>query len=201
MALNANALVTLALTKKWLKIPVGETSMDDMVELLINSFSQEVESKTSRKLKSQTVTDYKHGRGTNIVLLKEWPVTAITSIHIDADAVFGVDELVPAADYILGDDDNSVIYLAGLFPRGYHNIKIVYTAGYADVPSDLQQAVLDLCFWKFRTRESGDIGRIQKGKESESEQWSQEWPKGITEIVMRYKRTEMPGIDAPVQNY
>lgn len=201
MSLNANALVTLALAKNWLKIPMLETSQDTLVEMMINGFSQEAESLCNRKLTNQSITEYKHGRGTNLILLKEWPVTAIASVTIDASGQFTTADPLDAQDFSLADDQNTIVLFSGTFPRGYNNIKIVYTAGYVAVPGDLQQAILDLCFWKNRVRESGDIGRIQKGKASESEQWTQEWPKGPLNTVMRYKRTEMPGIDAPPQNY
>lgn len=202
MALNGNALTTLALAKKWLKIPTTVNDQDDMVELLINGFSQEIEAFTQRKLKSQVITETKHGRGTNLILLREWPVTAVSELRIDGGSLFtDPATIVDSADYTIADDGNSLLLIGGTYPRGYNNIRITYTAGYATVPSDLEQACLDLCFWRYRTRESGDIGRKQKGKASESEQWHQEWPPSIVSAVMRYKRSDMPGIDAPVQNY
>jgi hypothetical protein len=202
MALNANALTTLAIAKKWIKIPTTVTDQDDVVEILINGFSQEIEALAQRKLKSQSVTEIKHGRGTNLILFREWPVTAISELRIDGGSLFtDPATVIDPADYTLADDGNSLLLIGGTFPRGYNNVRVTYTAGYTTVPADLQQACLDLCFWKYRTRESGDIGRKQKGKASESEQWHQDWPPGPLAAVMRYKRTEMPGIDAPVQNY
>lgn len=194
MALNANALTTVAICKKWLKIPDLETSLNDVLEIMINGFSDEVEAFTGRKLKSQSITEKKHGRGSNMVLLHEWPVTAVSEVKINGDVLV-------ASDYEIADQGTCLVLLNGTFPRGYNNIEITYTAGYTTIPADLQQAVLDLCFWKHRSRESGDIGRRQKGKGSESEQWYQQWPESALAVVMRYKRTEMPGVDAPVQNY
>jgi hypothetical protein len=170
------------------------------VELFINAGSQFIERETDRKIKQQTHTDIKHGRKSNLILFRQWPVTAVTSLHVDSEASYGSDTLVDPSEYRIGDEGNSLVLLNRSFPNGYNNIKVVYTAGYDPVPSDLQNACLWLVTWYYTTRENKDIGRPRKSKGDESFDISQSAPKDIWDCIMSYKRTEMPGSDALVFN-
>lgn len=200
MALNANALTTLAFAKTYLKIPALETSQDSIVEFWINTSSQEIESSTNRKLKSQSITEYQHGRNGNIILLKEWPITSVTSLYIDSSADFGSDTLIDSDGYRISDDLNSIVLLNQMFPNGFNNIKIVYTAGYSSVPSDLENACLWLVSYYHKMRETGDIGRTSKGKGDESTTILQNAPQNVKDAINRYKRMEIPNLNAPVRN-
>lgn len=201
MALNANALTTLAMAKTFLKIPNSETSLDSLVEFYINSASQYIERETDRKLKLQSHTEIRHGRKQNLLLLKEWPVTSITSLKIANDGDFSSpDSLVDPSEYQIGDDQNSIVLYDRIFPNGYNNIQAVYTAGYATIPSDLEMATLWLVFWYNQVRNNQDIGRPRKSKGDESFEISQSAPKEVIDAIMRYKRTEFPVSDALMRN-
>ena len=193
MALNANALVTLALAKSYLKIPTAETSKDSLIEFFINAASDYIEAETDRKLKSQSITEYQHGRATNTLLLKQYPVTGITGLYSDQSGKFsGSQETIDPESYVIGDDGNSLIYINNAFQRGYNNLKIVYTAGFAAIPSDLQNAALWLVSFYYRMQDTGDIGRTSKGKGDESVQILQEAPQEVKNAIVRYRRSEVP---------
>jgi len=201
MALNANALVTLALAKSYLKIPALETSQDSIVEFFINAASDYIESEIDRKIKSQTITEYQHGRASNILVLKQYPVTAISSFATDSAGKFtGSETIVDPAEYTIGDDGNSLISLGSFFPKGYNNLKIVYTAGYATVPSDIQNACLWLVVYYHKMRENGDIGRTSKGKGDESVNILQEAPMEVKNMFSRYRRLDVPLSNAMTRN-
>lgn len=201
MALNANALTSLAFAKSYLKIPVAETSQDTIVEFWINAASDEIESSTNRKLKAQALTEYQHGRRNNICVLKEWPINAITSLAIDETAQFTDPATVlTSTEYVIGDDLNSVVLINRTFPNGFNNIKVVYNAGYSTVPKDLENACLWLISYYHKMRDSGDIGRTSKGKGDESITILQEAPKMVTDAILRHKRMEIPNLNAPVRN-
>lgn len=201
MALNANALVTLALAKSFLKIPTAETSKDALVEFFINAASDYIETETDRRLKSQAITEFQHGRQTNIILLKQYPVTAISGLYFDSTGKYSGDqETVDVSLYTIGDDSNSLVYTGGYFPRGYNNIKVVYTAGFAAVPSDLQNATLWLVSFYYKMQDNGDIGRTSKGKGDESIQILQEAPMEVKNAILRYRRSEVPLSNAMAYN-
>lgn len=203
MALNANALTTLAMAKIYLRIPVLETSQDFLIELLINSSSQAIEQECNRVLKNRPapLVEYHHGRRSNLILLREFPIISITELRFDALSVFtDPSTLVDPATYSLADDDMSIIRKNGFFPDGTKNIKVTYDAGYVTIPSDLEHACLWMVTWYYKIRISEDIGRTSKSKEGESLSYSQEMPNDIRECILRYKRTEMPISGSPIKN-
>lgn len=180
----------------------GDTSQDELVDFWINTASQKIETATGRKLKSQILTEVAHGAGTNLLLLREWPVlsTPFPQVFIDGNASFAADTEVPAASIRVADDNNSLLLLGQSFPRGYGNVKVVYTAGYATVPVDLENACLWLVTWYHKMRESGDIGRESKTKGDETITVFHKAPEDVRDTIQIYKRTEMPAAYAPIAN-
>jgi hypothetical protein len=201
MALNANSLTTLAFAKTYLKIPALETSQDALVEFWINVASQRIETETDRKLKAQAITEYRDGSGKNILVLKEFPINSITSLNIDTGGLFtDPSTLIPATDYRIADEGNSIVLLNQLFPKAYYAIKIVYNAGFTPVPSDLENACLWIVSYYHKMRDAGDIGRTAKGKGDESVTILQDMPKDIKDVIAAYKRFEVALTQSPIYN-
>lgn len=201
MALNSNALTTLALAKAYLKIPTLETSQDAMVELFINAASEMLEKETDRVLKQRVgIVEYQDGRKQNIIVLKQFPVTAISEVKIDSESNFAADTLVDPADYEITDDGNALLYVGGVFSSGHRGVKVTYTAGYNPVPSDLEHACLWLVFWYAKIRDAADIGRSTKNKEGESISYLQSAPDDVKNCILRYKRTECLTGNASIYN-
>lgn len=201
MSLNSNALTTVATAKSYLKIPALETSQDALIEMFINASSDALESECDRVLKQKTVTEYQHGRGQNIILLRQFPVATIAELRIDSKSVFtDASTLIAATDYFLTDDDSGILLKNRVFDKGYHNIKIVYDGGYAPVPADLEHACLWLVFWYTKIRNSEDIGRAAKSKDGETVSYLQSMPGDVLATIARHKRTEFPQSNAMVRN-
>ena len=189
------------MAKTFLKIPTGDITQDSMVELCINSSSQYLEGATDRKLKSQSHTELRHGRAGNIILLRQYPATAISELAIDQTCKFtDPNTIISSDDYIICDDGNSILYINCLFPSGYNNVRIKYTAGYTAIPTDLEMACLWLVHFYYRIRETQDIGRTTKSKMDESITILQDAPKDVKDTIERYRRCEMPSIDSPIMN-
>jgi hypothetical protein len=140
-----SAFTTLANVKEFFKIT--GTGMDALITNLIIRITKEIQNFCERKLFSDTYTQYYDGSGYQTLMVDEYPVTAITSIHDDDDHVYGTDTLIDSGDYIFNSGSKNA--LSGLikmdgsyFSRGTENIKIVYTAGYTTVPGDLEEACI-----------------------------------------------------------
>lgn len=202
MALNSNALTTLATAKAYLKIPTLEVGQDAMIELFINAASDDIERYCQRQIKSQTYTEYRHGRNQNILLPEQWPITAVTELRVDSDSDFtATDTLVPVDDYRIGDSGTTIVLVNGrVFAKGYHNIRLIYTAGFAAVPSSLENACLWIVSYYNRMREGQNIGRPNKSKEGESATYSQQWPPHVTAVLDQFRRTEFPGAEVAIWN-
>lgn len=143
MAIDAaNALVTMAQTKLFMKITTGGD--DSIIESFINKASIWANEYTGRYLLSRTVTDYYDGDGTGTLLLKQYPVTSITNIYDDVDRAFGGNTAIAAANMVINADDGIVRLYKGSvsFSKGLQNIKAVYVAGYTVPPETVKEAVL-----------------------------------------------------------
>jgi hypothetical protein len=202
ITLHTYAFVSLDLAKSFLKIPDAVTADDDLIKLWINTATDDLERECDRQLSSRAVTgELHHGRGQNALLLRQWPITAISELRIDAKSEFtDASTLIPTTDYQVGDDGNSIIYKNAVFPRGYNNLRVTYTAGFTTVPSDLVMAALWIVSWMHSIRNAADIGRASKNKEGETVSYLQTSPQYVKDAVARYKRTEFPSIESPVHN-
>lgn len=205
MPLIAEALTTLASARSHLGIPAADTSQNLRLELLINAATQRLETMTDRCLKERSHTEIRSGRRSNVLLLKQWPVTVINALYVDDQSLFGAETQWAAGSYVIGDDHNSVILKSDFFPNGFHNVKVEYTAGYngvdhAGVLAELELACLWLVEWFYRHRERGDMGRVSKSKGDESVGILAEMPTMIKEIILDHKRTEAPLLDRPMVN-
>lgn len=141
-------LITLDDVKNYMQIE--EDTQDAQIGQMIDSVQAQVKKKISRDLESSVHTEYHDGDATNILIVKEFPVTAVTSIHDDPERVYGDDTLISSDDYIIGEVDGSpagIIRLdVGVFYSSQKNIKVVYTGGYtaATVPEDIKMALIKL---------------------------------------------------------
>jgi hypothetical protein len=192
MALNANALVSLATTKDHMEIPSANTSQDIRLERLINTASTMIENQCSRKLKQTTVTEYQDGRGSDRILLREYPASKPSALYIDNDWAWGADTLIDSTSYdILNDSE--VILASGLYFRsGRRNIKITYQAGFSTIPDDLVQAALMLVEYMYAATNDRRIGVSSKSKNGEQVYFKDGIPQFVLAMLEPYERCDFP---------
>lgn len=194
------ALTTLAAARSQLQIPAGKTEDDPKIERLVNAASQYAANFCDRRFLSGSYTEYFHGRKMNFIMPREWPVSAITSLNISSTRDWvDANSLVDSSSYDVADGGTTVVY-DGIFPNGYKNIRLVYTAGYTSVPYDLEHAVLQMVEWWYMHNVRKDIGRTNSSKGDESVGVLSEVPKHILQLLMPYKRVEFTSGYSPVQN-
>ena len=190
MALNANALTSLATAKTVLSIPTLDITQDSRVERLINASSGFIEKQTDRLLKTQTITEFHDGRRFDRLILRQWPISSITSLRLDNSSVFtDPSTLVDTTEYVL-ENDQELVLLSSIFPIGNKNIKIVYVAGYITVSSDLEDACLKLIQWWEKMETNRDIGTSTKSKQDENITLVQGVPEIINIMLEPYKRRQ-----------
>lgn len=192
-------LTTLAKVKSQLDIPPSDTSQDTRLNVFLNAASQVIESYCERKFEQMTYTEYHHGRKMNFIMPREFPISSITSMSIDNDRVFGVNTVVPPSDYSIADRDRTVFY-NGKFPQGFNNIKLVYVAGYATIPADIDLACIWAVEWFERHRKDKSMGRTSVSKGDESIGILAEMPPMVLQLINPYKRCEPPDINSPIEN-
>jgi uncharacterized phiE125 gp8 family phage protein len=157
MSLAPNALTTLAEQKEYLKLNNTETTDDGLVEFLINAASSAIENKCKRKFKEQTYTDEEYdGNGFVRLYLQQYPVKSVTSVFID-------DTEISADQYKIKKNNGALIRKGSFWPTGDINILVTYTAGYTEIPFDLELACKHLVMSYFKSDVASFSTTFQEG--------------------------------------
>jgi len=159
-------LTTLANVKGWLNIT---TNGDDAVlQRMISSVSQYVQSWLNRSLLSASYTEKRSGTGTHSMALSNYPIRSIASLVIDGVTIPASTDGIQSG-YMF---DERMLYLVGYtFTPRLLNVAISYTAGYAVVPPEIEQAVIDTLSLRYRERTR--IGEVSKSMGGETVSFSQ----------------------------
>jgi hypothetical protein len=129
MALNANALVSLADLKVYLK-ETG-TTFDAVLEILINHMSTAFDKICVRNLAEQTYTNQLYdGNDRRRLYLKHYPINLVSNITEDDDSLtLGVDE-----DFIIYPDEGYLLRMNGNWSNAdFQNIDVTYKGGYVAI--------------------------------------------------------------------
>lgn len=164
------ALTTLASVKAQGGIPAGDTTRDAQLRLLIDGVTGLVKQTLNRNLESTEYVEYYSGDGSPFLLLRQFPVTAVSLVCVDDSGYFGASpegfdqslNLVSGEDYALmaganGIGSSGVLRRIGTTWHRYPsravgvlqnlpgipsgNIKVRYTAGFAVVPPAITMAI------------------------------------------------------------
>lgn len=194
------ALTTLGNARTHLQIPTGRTENDSKIERLINAASQYAARYCDRIFLAASYTEYFDGRKQNMLMPRQWPINSIASLRISIDRDWAsAQSLVPITDYEITDNGLTVAYY-GHLPRGRKCVQMVSNCGYASIPYDLEQVILQLIEWWYRHNERQDIGRTSSSKSDESVGVLAEVPKHILQGLAPFKRMEFPSSYLPVGN-
>lgn len=136
-------LITKADFKTYMGI--NSVNQDAIIDFLIPLVSTFVKTYCRRSFidwNTSSKTEYFNG-GIPFYVVQEQPIIAVQSLSYSTDYGQNYTALVHYTDYVV---DNNLILPVGLKEFSYvlKGYKLVYTAGYATVPSDLKLAVYDL---------------------------------------------------------
>lgn len=136
------------------KLDYSNLSAGDQAEIdaLITVSSELVEKYCNRTFSSTAYSEVIDGDNDDFLLLRNIPIVSLTSVVFRSD-IDGTSETVDDAEFqydaTLGrlewaPDSDSGSQYTGCFPRGFQNITVNYTAGYATVPAPIKYAVAQL---------------------------------------------------------
>jgi len=128
---------------------------DERLDLIASSVSQLVKTYCNNSLLDYAVDPYTEFQtiefDTNSILLTEGPVLAISEVwersHPTEDYVQLADD---GTEYVLDKRADTLTRVDARWPKGVEAIKVVYTAGYSDLPTDLRLACIDLMAYYFK---------------------------------------------------
>ena len=174
MALNSNAIVTLAEAKAQLKIVDTNTNEDATFEGYINEISSAVELYCKRKFVSQSITSELHdGNGGRFLYPRYFPIQQLSteSAPTTAQKLASLQYRdTPDSTWTdIEDNINNIFIETGddscrpfielydtYFPVGRRNITLSYKAGYTTVPSDVKMAVLEMIQMRWNEAKRGN---------------------------------------------
>jgi hypothetical protein len=155
-ATSGSWLCTLADLRTYLKIATADTAQDDHLENLIGRATAFIQTITRRTIVSIEHTVYVSGDGTNTLMLRNYPLTAVALVE---DSLSGQEDFsFTGADLNTEfgfEDDGELILMGGdvfrlpgsTYPA--RNYKVTYTAGYPARPEDLRQVCVELAAAKY----------------------------------------------------
>jgi len=151
---NAIDMLKIDDLKAWLGVTTGNE--DDLLGKLITNISQRILTLISRdSILSSSYTETYDGSGTQMQALLHYPITAVSSLKVNNAPIVASPDGVQSgftfdkyALKLIGDVTGSGWALAPgfygapyTFIKGFQNVVVTYTAGYAIVPFDLSQAL------------------------------------------------------------
>ena len=177
-------LTTLANVKAYLSPPLATTADDALLSRLVTAASQFIQSWLNRTIASASYTDTRNGTGGTRLFLKNRPITAVASVSVDGVAI-APSSPAPTGDGYLFDDGS--IYLVGhCFTRGYQNVVVQYTAGFASTPPEIEQACIALVVLRYKERDR--IGQASKNLGGEVVSFQQkDMPADVATVLDQYR--------------
>lgn len=177
-------LTTLANAKQWLGLPEASTDDEALLTRLISSASEFIQTWLNRDIASQDYNEARDGTGGNRLVFAEYPVSAVSSVLVDGRAI-------PKAENILSVGyrftDTMIILNGYVFTKGYGNVELSYTAGFASIPLELEQACIELVSLRFKERDR--IGHQSKSLAGETVTFFiKDMPDSVLTILRNYRR-------------
>lgn len=175
-------LTTLASVKAF--AGVTGTVDDDLISAMVTAYSQWVRSFTNRDFTAGTYDLWRSGRGSQVLLTPQFPITDVTLVEVDGQAIR---RAASFGTYGYRFTDRTIVLDGGAcFTRGVENIHIQYAAGYAQVPADIAQAVTELVTLRYKVRDKLDW--TSKGLAQETVSVNQrDMPESVRTILRQYQ--------------
>jgi uncharacterized phiE125 gp8 family phage protein len=156
-------LVSLADIKTALLI--SPTADDDLLTRLQTTADSYIAGHTGRAFDGGTFTET-HPGGGGLVFLRNFPVTSLTDVRVDAARQFGSDTILDPSNYVLHADRGVIESVAGPFlPRGRGDwpgtVQVTYATATGAVPGAVQEAFTQLVgHWYRLAKTNEDLGGV-----------------------------------------
>lgn len=187
------ALATLEQLKTQLNFQVTDTRYDTKLTLFLEAGSKWVENYCQRVFSETTYTEIHHGNGSNLITTRQWPINSVTELRISESQDWtNTNTLVDTADYGTDVDKTGIWLFSQMLPTAYNSVRVIYVAGYATIPYDLQLANILASEWIYKVQNRGDSGRTSVGKQGENASMLTDIPPVVKTLLQPYKRYELP---------
>lgn len=187
--LDQYALITLEDAKMYLRIGSSDSTYNDIITILINSVSQAIEKFIGRNIIERQYEEVYSGTGVVSINLRQYPVSAISGVWMDATSKFETDSLLDPDTYYCNRESGILYRVGGVFDKGANNIKVEYTAGYETVPADLRLITMVLVRIYFERWQKGseDVNSLVWQSQNLNYLTDERFPLIIREVFNKYR--------------
>jgi hypothetical protein len=181
--MSSSDLTTLANLEAWRGLASGNQD-EALLSRLITAASSYIETWCDRQFASQSYTETRDGTGAPRMAFAQTPVSAVASVTIDGQNIPPGDAVSTPGFYFTP----TMLYLNGYaFHRGLGNVALVYTAGLAATPPEIEQACIELA--AFRYREMERTGVASKALAGETTSFViRDMPPAVATILAAWRR-------------
>jgi hypothetical protein len=183
MTAGPNDLTTVAAVQAYVPTAASDAGL---LETLVTAESALIQSYLGYNIASQSWTEIRDGNGRDRLIMRNRPVSAVTSVVVDGNTI-PQSAGWPAPGWSF---DEAYIYLRGHeFRKGRGNVTLSYTAGYASVPADLAQAATELVAYRYGSRLKAGMGIVSDTGMQQTVAYSQrDMPASVMTALEPYRR-------------
>ncbi|OHB90343.1 MAG: hypothetical protein A3D89_04315, partial [Planctomycetes bacterium RIFCSPHIGHO2_02_FULL_52_58] len=153
------------------------TGEDSLLNRLMDRATDFIHSYCGRIFPQGGYDEYIDGDGTETLLSHQFPILSVNSLEVDR-------VVKDSASFVLYAPLGLLKLKSGVFPRGKKNVRLQYTAGYAAIPKDIEQACIELVALRYYDRGKERLGVAS----SEGTSFVPQLPQEIRQVLELYKR-------------
>lgn len=174
--------------KAFRDIPSDNTEHDAELDRLMVAVQEWLEGQCGRTFDLLgSVTEYHSGgEWRDRLLIARAPLATITNIWDDPLRAYATP--ISSAYYVIEDAEAGLIRLDGYtFLSGIRNIKITYTGGFVSIPTDLEQAAIEMV-WAAREKGKNNLVGVRSRSiaDGSSQYVNMDWDSIARGIVEKY---------------
>ena len=187
-------LTTLANVKSWQGgIPATSSAADAKLARLITATSGDFLRAIKRvDLMTASYTEQRTGDGSPRIVLRHWPVTEVSAVHISGTAVSASPDSVQAGWFLDTNQDPEkafVLYYAGGYFRDGASVSVIYNAGYVTVPDDIEQAVIEWVVLRYNLGPTSGQTQTRSSEGEHTDFDPDAMPPNTKRVIDAYTRT------------
>lgn len=148
-------LVSWEDTQAFLKLGDDQESL---ATFLIQAASLRAQQIARRSFTSEQRTFICDGDRQRRIVLPVFPVQAVTNVWLDESRTWAEGDALGTAEFGVDLEAGIVKFYTRTAPKAMDSVRIDYEAGFAEVPQDVQQAVLEVVSFNIKRFEGQKIG-------------------------------------------
>lgn len=177
-------LTTLAEVKAYLGI-TGTTS-DVLLQSLITAASQAIANYCNRTFQVTAYNEMRSGNGNSEFVTLGYPITSVSSVTVNGNTIPSAGNAWPRNGYSNGEW--SITIDGYCVPRGRKNVALSYSAGYAVIPADLDQAAIELVALKYKQKDRIGVSGSEGIDGQHITYKDISMSTSVTDVLRQYKR-------------